>query len=82
MSRGFRDEDVTQAMTDKAMADTISKVLEKDAEQVARSEDRRAAGEDGLCEDCRRPIGAERMAVLPSSTRCVSCQSAWEQANR
>jgi phage/conjugal plasmid C-4 type zinc finger TraR family protein len=82
MSRGFRDDDVTQAMTDKAVADTIGKVLEHDAEQEARSADRRAHGESGVCEDCGRPIGAERMAVLPASTRCVSCQSAWEQAQR
>jgi DnaK suppressor protein len=80
MSRGFRDEDVTQALTDKAVADSISKVLEHDAEQEARSADRRAKGEAGRCEDCGRPIGAERMAALPSSTRCVSCQAAWEQA--
>lgn len=82
MSRGFRDEDVTQAMTDKAMADSISKVLEQDAEQKARSADRRAHGVFGVCEDCGRPIGAERMAALPTSTRCVSCQSAWEQSQR
>ena len=82
MSRGFRDEDVTQAMTDKAIGDTISKVLERDAEQEARSADRRQHGEAGSCEDCGRPIGAERLAALPTSTRCVRCQSAWEQANR
>ena len=82
MSRGFRHEDVTQAMTDKAIGDTISKVLERDAEQEARSADRRAHGDAGLCEDCGRPIGAERLAALPKSTRCVRCQSAWEQANR
>ncbi|TMC06838.1 MAG: TraR/DksA family transcriptional regulator [Chloroflexi bacterium] len=82
MSRGFRDEDVTQAMTDKAMADTVSRVLEQEAEQEARSADRRQHGEAGSCEDCGRPIGAERLAALPTSTRCVRCQSAWEQANR
>ncbi len=82
MSRGFRDEDVTQAMTDKAMADTISRVLEQDAAQEARSADRRAHGEAGRCEDCGGPIGAERMAALPTSTRCVGCQSAWEQTQR
>ena len=82
MSRGFRDEDVTQAMTDKAMADTVSRVLEQEAEQEARSADRRQHGEAGSCEDCGRPIGAERLAALPASTRCVRCQSAWEQANR
>ncbi|HET7465643.1 MAG TPA: TraR/DksA C4-type zinc finger protein [Candidatus Dormibacteraeota bacterium] len=78
MSRGFRNEDVTQAMTDKAVSDTISKVLEQDAEQAARSADRRAHGEAGLCEDCGRPIGAERMAALPASTRCVACQATFE----
>ena len=82
MSRGFRDEDVTQAMTDKAMADTVSRVLEQEAEQEARSADRRQHGEAGSCEDCGRPIGGERLAALPTSTRCVRCQSAWEQANR
>ena len=82
MSRGFRTEDVTQAMTDRAMADTINKVLEYDARQEAKSADRRAHGEAGMCEDCGRPIGAERLAALPSSTRCVSCQSAWEQSQR
>jgi DnaK suppressor protein len=82
MSRGFRDEDVTQAMTDKAVAETISKALERDAEQEARSANRRANGEAGSCEDCGRPIGAERLAALPMSTRCVRCQAAWEQANR
>jgi len=82
MSRGFRDEDVNQAMTDKAMADTVSRVLEQEAEQEARSADRRQHGEAGSCEDCGRPIGAERLAALPTSTRCVRCQSAWEQANR
>ena len=82
MSRGFRDEDVTQAMTDKAMADTVSRVLEQEAQQEARWADRRQHGEAGSCEDCGRPIGAERLAALPTSTRCVRCQSAWEQANR
>ena len=82
MSRGFRDEDVTQALTDRAMADSISKVIGKDAEQAAHFANRRAHGAHGICEDCGRPIGDERMAALPSSTRCVSCQSEWEQANR
>lgn len=82
MSRGFRDEDVTQALTDRAVADSISKVLEQDAEQEARSADRRAHGESDICEDCGRPIGAERMAALPASTRCISCQSQWEQSPR
>jgi DnaK suppressor protein len=33
--------------------------------------DRWAAGNYGVCEVCGRPIPAERLAVRPSTTRCV-----------
>lgn len=73
MSRGFRDADATQAMSDQAVADAIGKILERDG----------ATGRgDGLCLDCGKPISAERLEVLPDTARCVGCQGAWEQANR
>jgi len=79
MSRGFRDEDVTQAMTDKAMADTVSRVLEQEAEQEARSADRRQHGEAGSCEDCGRPIDPARLAALPEVAVCRECQERRER---
>jgi DnaK suppressor protein len=82
MSRGFRNADSTQDLSEKATADTIDQVLERDREQAIRSEERRADGEYGLCEDCGRAIGAERLAALPSATRCIRCQASWEQANQ
>jgi len=34
---------------------------------------RLAAGQYGLCEHCRRPIPAGRLAARPTATSCVSC---------
>jgi RNA polymerase-binding transcription factor DksA len=31
------------------------------------------AGGYGVCEDCRRPIGAERLAARPAATTCIAC---------
>jgi RNA polymerase-binding transcription factor DksA len=28
----------------------------------------------GICQDCRRPIGDERLLALPSAELCIDCQ--------
>jgi len=71
VSRGFRNADETQAMADRAVADQIERILEEGRD------DRDASG--GMCLDCGKPIGEERLAALPSATRCVACQAAAEQ---
>ncbi|TMG13287.1 MAG: TraR/DksA family transcriptional regulator [Chloroflexi bacterium] len=73
MSRGFRDADETQAMSDQAVANEIQRILERGRAAFA------GAAADGLCHDCGERIGAERLAALPSAVRCVGCQAAWEQ---
>lgn len=82
MSRGFRNADSTQDLSEKATAGTIEEILERDREQEQHAADRRAHGVYGKCEDCGKEIGALRLEALPASTRCVSCQSEWEQTNR
>jgi RNA polymerase-binding transcription factor DksA len=82
MSKGFRNADETQAASEQATASAISRILEIDREQAQHSAQLRADGKEGVCEDCGGPIGAERMEALPDSTRCVGCQSAWDQTNR
>ncbi|HLZ94320.1 MAG TPA: TraR/DksA C4-type zinc finger protein [Candidatus Dormibacteraeota bacterium] len=82
MSRGFRNADETQEASEQATLTAISQILERDREQAEHSAQLRAEGKLGVCEDCGRPIGAERLEALPQSTRCVSCQAGWEQANR
>jgi len=74
MSRGFRDADETQALSEQAVAEAIDKIVHRD--DLAGP----AAG-DGLCADCGREIGSERLAAVPTTVRCIRCQAAWEQAN-
>jgi len=81
MSRGFRNSDATQELSDQATAAQIEQVRIRDREQASHSAELRAKGAYGKCEDCGKEIGAERLAALPSATRCVRCQAAWEQAN-
>jgi len=82
MSRGFRDADSTQILSDQATTGEIDRVLERDREQAAHAEARKSEGAYGTCEDCGKEIGAERLAALPSATRCVGCQAASEQSRR
>lgn len=82
MSRGFRNADSTQVLSDQATAAQIEQVRLRDLEQASHSADRRAHGGYGVCEDCNTEISAARLAALPSATRCVTCQAAWEQSNR
>jgi DnaK suppressor protein len=64
-----------------ANSQSIQEVLEQEREQAERARDRRAQGTYGLCEDCGRKIGEERLEALPDATRCLSCQAAWESGN-
>jgi DnaK suppressor protein len=82
MSKGFGESDFAQVQSERANTQTIRQVLEQDREQAERARDRKAHGSYGTCEDCGREIGGERLAALPDSTRCVACQSTWEQGNR
>ena len=81
VSRGFRDADSTQEQSEKANSTTINLILEQDRQQAARSAERRARGTYGICEDCSKQVGAERLEALPDATRCISCQAEWETGN-
>ena len=72
MSRGFRNADETQAMSDQAVAKEIDRILEQGREPSG-------VAVDGKCQTCGRDIGEERLAAVPTATRCVSCQAEWEQ---
>lgn len=82
MSRGFRNADETQAMSEQATASAINDIIERDREQAEHSAQRRAQGKAGVCEDCGGAIGAERLEALPDATRCVGCQAGMDQASR
>ena len=82
MSKGFGESDFAQVQAERANNQTIQQVLERDREQAAHARDRQAQGGYGICEDCGRKIGDERLVALPDSTRCVTCQAESEAGNR
>lgn len=81
MSKGFREPDFAQIVTERATNETIHRILEEDSAQAERARERMARGGYGICEDCSQPIGPERLEALPEATRCIRCQSEWEQSN-
>jgi DnaK suppressor protein len=82
MSKGFGDSEFAQVQAERANTQTIEHVLEQDREQAERARDRKAHGAYGVCEDCGKQIGDERLTALPDATRCITCQSEWETGNR
>ena len=80
MSKGFREPDFAQVVTDRATTDTIHRILERDRDQAERAMERRANGAYGVCEGCGDKIDPERLTALPDATRCIKCQAAWEQS--
>jgi RNA polymerase-binding transcription factor DksA len=81
MSKGFREPDFAQVVTDRATTETIHRVLEQDVAQAEHARELSARGRHGICEDCSRQIAPERLEALPDATRCIRCQSIWEQTN-
>lgn len=69
-------------MSEQATAGAIEGVLERGREDAAHADQRRAEGVYGVCEDCGEQIGEDRLAILPSATRCVRCQAALEATSR
>jgi DnaK suppressor protein len=81
MSKGFREPDFAQVVTERVTTDTIQRILEQDSAQGEHARDRFARGGYGICEDCSKQIAPERLEALPDATRCIRCQSIWEQTN-
>ena len=82
MSRGFRNSDATQELSEQVTSDTINEILERDREQATHAAEVRAKGGYGVCEDCGNAIAPERLEAIPNATRCVNCQAAWDLENQ
>lgn len=44
--------------------------------ELDRAADRLAAGTYGVCADCERPIGLDRLQMRPTAERCIDCARA------
>jgi len=71
---------------DEAVADELSDLdnaeLSRDLQELRELEaaqGRIREGKYGLCEDCGRDIGAERLRAQPAARRCFECQRVHER---
>ena len=60
------------------MKDRERKLLSKIDEAFARLHD----GSYGLCEECGRAIGVERLKARPVTTLCIQCKSEQEEREK
>lgn len=58
---------------DRAVADAAADAARRHLADVDTARRRLAAGWDGSCAACGRPIPAARLAVRPQTDRCVDC---------
>lgn len=75
--------------SDEALLDTLSHIDDalirqnlQDVRDIAAARERIAAGSYGVCVDCGRDIGYERLLAYPTAKRCIDCQREHERAKR
>jgi RNA polymerase-binding transcription factor DksA len=66
--------DLAQVVIDGEIAQRVADLRASLQEQLAKALDRLALGRYGYCEDCGKPIPAERLEFAPETTTCVPCQ--------
>ena len=71
------DESVASLIADLDQAELSLDVDELRGLEAAR--ERIAKGDYGVCVDCGRDIGFERLRAAPSAIRCIACQTLHEK---
>lgn len=71
------DESVAALIADLDQAELGRDVDELRGLEAAR--ERIAKGDYGVCVDCGRDIGFERLRAAPSAIRCIACQTLHEK---
>ena len=66
----------TQVSMERDLIDRCMNQLD----EIARTHDRIATGDVGMCIDCDEPIEDERLRANPVASRCTECQMLWEKA--
>lgn len=67
------DPEGTTIAYERAQATALLRQARADQEALIAARDRLERGEAVTCEVCGRPIDVERLAALPTATRCVAC---------
>jgi RNA polymerase-binding protein DksA len=72
--------DVADFTYQRELQQTTQQLLDREAAQVQDALRARDNGTYGTCQECGRPIPAERLAARPEATLCVDCQRKLEAA--
>ena len=67
------DPDGSTASLDQVRDVALLEHVEQRLRQLARAEQRLAAGTYGVCEVCGQEISTERLLARPETQRCVAC---------
>lgn len=88
LSQIYKDEaqDQTQDVADQASSSSLEalKISLHNNEQaeykmVLKALEMINEGTYGVCIECGKPISEKRLAIFPTSTRCIVCQEALEE---
>lgn len=73
-AREVQDDTITEIEEHDRLYATQSQ-LEIDLKLVKQALERIKKGTYGVCSNCHKPIGDERLAVMPTASLCASCQA-------
>jgi DnaK suppressor protein len=74
--------DTGSELHDEEVDETTEMVLEDEEHRIAEALRALGDGSYGTCRDCRKPIPAERLRVVPEAVRCIHCQRHYEGRHR
>lgn len=66
-------EEQAQNLADDEALEGVDDVLQSEIAQVRNALTRIANGTYGTCPACGEPIARERLAAMPTATRCIKC---------
>jgi RNA polymerase-binding protein DksA len=72
--------DTADFMYQRELQQSTQNLLEREQAQVDDALRARERGTYGTCQECGKPIPAERLAARPQATLCVDCQRRLEGA--
>ena len=70
--------DIAQEAVERDTTMALQRLLAELREDVEHALLRLEEGGYGTCEDCLRPIPAERLRARPEAVRCVGCQRSYD----
>jgi RNA polymerase-binding transcription factor DksA len=81
-SRDQHPADIGTEVFEQEKAHSILSSVESELAEIERALERVADGSYGLCEACRKPIGAARIAAVPHARFCLKDQALAEREAR